>query len=105
MYKRSRPPVNVSGPVALSDIFSILGKSFFSCYQLSCVPCFSLLWLVLFHERHVKHTGHIERDTVEMLIVFFMRAENIRDRSCWDPWETATSKAGLVVQSALREVV
>lgn len=79
MYKRSRPLVSVTGPVVLSAIFNIVGKSLSSCYLLSPVPCFSLLSQVLFHERHVKHTGHVKWNTVE--IVFFIRAENIRKGS------------------------
>lgn len=40
----------------------------------------SLLLQALFYERHVKHTGRIKWNTVEMLIVFFIRDENMRKR-------------------------
>lgn len=33
----------------------------------------------VFHERHVKHTGHVEWNAVEMLIVRFISAETMRE--------------------------
>lgn len=33
----------------------------------------------VFHERHVKHTGHVEWNAVEMLIVHIISAETMRE--------------------------
>lgn len=73
-----------TGPADLLDIFSTVGRYFFSSYLL---PSFSfllpsLLSEALFYERHVKRTGRVKRSTVEMLIVSFIRVENIRIGSC-----------------------
>lgn len=73
-------------------------RQLFSSCLFSYFPL-SLLSQLLFHERHNKHTGYIKRNTMEMLMVFFVRVEN-----CSDAWERSTSKAGLVVPSALCEV-
>lgn len=46
---------------------------------LLCSPPLSPLVGFVFHERHVKHTGHVEWNAVEMLIVRFISAENMRE--------------------------
>lgn len=66
----------------MSDTFSAAGRSFFSSYLRSSSPSFSLLFpsQALFYERHVKHTGRVKQSTVEMLIVFFIRVENVKKK-------------------------
>lgn len=54
--------------------------NFFYPYLIYPLLLSSIFSQALFCERHVKHTGRIKGNTVEILIVFFIRAENMRKK-------------------------
>lgn len=82
---------------------------------LLCSPPLSPLVGFVFHEWHVKHTGHVEWNAVEMLIVRFISAETMREEGEEErrkkkegaaeiPGKDSLQKIGLLVPSALCEV-
>lgn len=62
----STQQAGLSSPLISSPLFPFLSRLFSH--------------RLLFYERHVKHTGRVKRNAVEMLIVFFIKAANVRKR-------------------------
>lgn len=79
-YKRSRPLSNISVFFFFFRHIQHIRRVFLLLLSpLLCSPPLSPLVGFVFHERHVKHTDHVEWNTVEMLIVRFISAETMRE--------------------------